>query len=271
MSLQNTNRLNKRNMELLLRSLTPPMIYEVVRDLKIRLRRTAKYRKYKIGQHVITIPGDHTLPAFQGVSRLYDRFLPVLCSQLPPQGVIVDVGANVGDTTAAIIQTCTNRIIAIAYFEILRGNPTVVDPDRRVTALLGSGAQIGSLIADRGTGTLHNKRSARMQSLDDVLAGWLDQVVLLKVDTDGLDTDIISSGIAMIKAYRPMLFWEGGTSGAVAFESMYQKLAAAEYDRFWVFDNFGNLILCECGIKEPKDFDRYVASQYQHRSTRTVF
>ena len=134
MSLQNTNRLNKRNMESLLRSLTPPMIYEVVRDLKIRLRRTAKYRKYKIGQHVITIPGDHTLPAFQGVSRLYDRFLPVLCSQLPPQGVIVDVGANVGDTTAAIIQTCTNRIIAIAYFEILRGNPTVVDPDRHVTA-----------------------------------------------------------------------------------------------------------------------------------------
>jgi FkbM family methyltransferase len=247
-------------------------------DLKTRLRQPAEYRQYEVGQHVITLPGDHNLPPFQGAHRLYDRFLPVLCSQLPPVGVIVDVGANVGDTIAAIIQTCTNQIIAIEgylpYFEILRGNLAVVDLDRRVTAihtLVGSGVQIGSLVADGGTATFHNRGSARMQSLDDVLANWLDQVVLLKVDTDGWDADVISSGMAMIKASRPMLFWEGGTSGAIAFESMYEKLAAAEYDLFWIFDNFGNLMLCECGIEELKYVDRYVASQYNHSCTRTIY
>jgi hypothetical protein len=110
-----------------------------------------------------------------------------------------------------------------------------------------------------------------MRSLDDILANWLDQVVLLKVDTDGFDADVISSGMSMIETSQLMLFWEGGTSDAIAFESMYEKLAAAGYDRFWIFDNFGNLILNECGTKELKDFDRYVASQYRHHCTRTIF
>ena len=262
-------------MKSLLRSLTPPLIYQAVRDVKMRVSWTTKYR---IGQHVITIPGDHELPAHQAAHRLYDRFLPVLCSQLLPVGLIVDVGANIGDTVAAIMQTCANRIVAIEgylpFFEILRGNLTFIDPDCRVIpihALVGSGAQTGSLVANRGTAIFNNIGSGRMRLLDDILAAWLDQVVLLKVDTDGFDADVISSGMGMIGASQPILFWEGGTSDAIAFESMYEKLADAGYHQFWIFDNFGNLILNECGPKELKDFDRYVASQYRYGCTRTIF
>jgi FkbM family methyltransferase len=266
------------NMKSFLRSLTPPLLYEAMRDVKTRVSQTSKDRKYRIGKNVITIPGDHNLPAYQVAHRLYDRFLPVLCSQLPRVGLIVDVGANIGDTIAAIMETCTNRIVAIEgylpYFETLRRNLTILDPDGRVTpihALVGSGGQTGSLTANKGTATLNNSGSGRMRSLDDILASWLDQVVMLKVDTDGFDAEVISSGMSMIEASQPILFWEGGTSDAIAFESIYEKLAAAEYDRFWIFDNFGNLMLSECGTKELKDFDRYVASQYRHGCTRTIF
>jgi len=262
-------------MKSLLRSLTPPLIYEALRHLKQRISPTTKYR---IAGRVIIVPSDHDLPAFQAAHRLYDRFLPVLCSQLPPTGVIVDVGANVGDTIAAIIPTCTNRIVAIEghlpYFEILRDNLSVIDPDRRATpihALLGTGSRTGSLIANRGTATLRNGGSGQMRTLDEILENWLDQVILLKVDTDGFDADVICSGMEMIKASRPILFWEGCTSDPAPFEIMYGKLAAAEYDRFWIFDNFGNLMLSECGTKELIDVDRYVASQYRHNCTRTLF
>jgi FkbM family methyltransferase len=261
-------------MKSLLKSLTPPVLYEVVRGCKMNASRTIKYR---IGESVITTPIDHNLPAFQATHRLYDRFLPVLCSQLPPVGVIVDVGANIGDTTAAIMPTCTNLIVAIEgylpYFDILSHNLTIIDPHRRVTpiyALVGSGAHTGSLIANGGTATLDNSGFGQMQTLDDILANWFDQVVLLKVDTDGFDADVISSGMSMIKASRPLLFWEGGTSDTIAFESMYEKLARCEYQQFWIFDNFGNLMLGECGIRELKDIDRYVTSQYRHRCTSTI-
>ncbi len=262
------------NMKSLVRSVTPPLIYQAMHDVKTRFSRKTEY---KIGRHTITIPADHNLPAFQTVHRLYDRFLPVLCSQLPPVGIIVDVGANIGDTTAAIMQTCTNPIVAIEghlpYFEILRANLARIDGDRRVTpihALVGTGAHTGTLIANRGTAALDSSGSDQMRSLDDILANTLDQVAVLKVDTDGFDADVILSGMTMIKASQPLLFWEGGTSEAVAFEVMYDKIAAVGYDQFWIFDNFGNLILSECGIKELKDFDRYIASLYRHRCTVAI-
>ena len=261
-------------MKALWRSLTPPIVYEAMHEIKTRLTRPTNY---KVGEHLITIPADHNLPVFQGAHRLYDRFLPVLCSHLPSTGVIVDVGANIGDTIAAVMQTCSNPIIAIEghlpYFEILRDNLSKIDPNNRVTpihALVGTGAHKGSLVAGGGTATLDNSGAGQMRALDELLANWLDQVVLLKVDTDGFDADVILSGMGMIEASRPMLFWEGGTAGAITFESMYEKIAATGYDRFWIFDNFGNLMLSECGTKELKDFDRYIASVHRHRCTLAI-
>lgn len=263
------------NVKSLLRSLTPPLLYNALHLARMRLAPTTEYA---IGGHVIQIPADHNLPAFQGVHRLYDRFLPVLCSKLAPAGVIVDVGANVGDTVAAIMHACSNPIIAIegheAYFNLLTANLERIDPERRVTpvqALVGTGLQSGTLVATRGTATLAVGGSTRLRKLDDILAGSIDKIALLKVDTDGFDADVISSGIRMIKESQPILFWEGGTSGAIAFESMYEKIAGVGYDMLWIFYNFGNLILSECSIKELKDFDRYIASMYRHRCTTAIY
>lgn len=127
-----------------LRSLTPPLLYQALHVARMKIAPTAQYA---IGKHVISIPGDHNLPAFQGAHRLYDRFLPVLCSKLPTSGIIVDVGANIGDTVAAVMQVCSNPIIAIEghrpYFDLLRANLDRIDAERRVTALealVGTGA-----------------------------------------------------------------------------------------------------------------------------------
>jgi FkbM family methyltransferase len=253
-------------------------MYQVMHGIKTKLSHTPEYSQYRIGQYVINLPAGHPLPENQAACRLYDRFLPILCSQLSPGGVIVDVGANIGDTVAAIMQACANRIIAIEgyrpYFDILLRNLSEIDKDHRVIpvcALVGPGARTGSLVASGSTAIFTDGGSEEMRPLDGILANWLDQVVLLKVDTDGLDADVISSGMNMIKSSQPMLFWEGGTSDATSFRDLYKKLDAAGYDLFWVFDNFGNLMLSECGIKELTDLDSYVVSQYRNRCTRTIF
>ncbi len=267
-------------MKALPKSLTPPLIYEAVHKIKVRFSQLMQPQptQYKIGNYLVTLPPNHNLPAFQTAHRLYDRFLPVLCARLSPAGVIVDVGANVGDTVAAIMPTCTNPIVAIEghmpYFLLLRNNLATIDPDHRVTpiqALVGAGAQTGTLVASHGTASLSNSGSTEFKSLDVILQSWLDQVVLLKVDTDGFDADVISSGMEMIRASKPILFWEGGTVDAVSFESMYETIAIAGYNRFWVFDNFGNLMLSECSVNELNCLDRYVASQYRHGCTRSIF
>ena len=260
-------------MKALLRSLTPPLLYKAMHDIKMRFPQPAEYR---IGEHVIAIPADHNLPAFQAAHRLYDRFLPVLCAQLPANGVIVDVGANVGDTISAIMQTCPNPIIAIEghppYFDMLCANLKKIDPDQRVTpiqTLVGTGKQTGTLVPTRGTAVLDTSGTGHMQTLDEVLSSWRTQIRLLKVDTDGFDADVILSGLSVIDASKPILYWEGGTTGARSFGGMYDKIADIGYEQFWIFDNFGNLVLSECGIKELKEFDRYVESQHKHRCTPT--
>lgn len=262
-------------MKALLKSLTPPLVYDAARSIRMRFSRPIEYR---IGRDLITIPPDHDLPVYQAAHRLYDRFLPVLCSHLSPAGVIVDVGANVGDTVAAIMQTCTNPIVAIEgylpYFRMLRSNLVKIDPDHRVTsiqALVGTGRQTGALVASHGTAVLSNIGSSKTRALDEVLSNWLDQVVLLKVDTDGFDADVILSGMDMIRASQPMLFWEGGTVDNSLSGKLYEELMIAGYNHFWAFDNFGNLLLSECSVKNLHDLDLYVASQYSHRCTRTFF
>jgi FkbM family methyltransferase len=261
------------------KSLMPPLIYGALHKIKTRHSEAdnPKLTRYRIGDYLITIPADHPLPAYQSAHRLYDRFLPVLCRHLSPAGVIVDIGANVGDTVAAIMQTCKNPIVAIEgyspYFELLCTNLAEIDSGDRVTpiqAVVGPGAQTGTLVASHGTAVLSNSGSSQIKSLDEVLENWAHGVVLLKTDTDGLDADVILSGMNTIRASKPILFWEGGTLDPISFERMYEEIGRVGYDRFWVFDNFGNLMLSECGIKQLKDLDLYVASQYRDECTRSI-
>ncbi|MEI7464384.1 MAG: hypothetical protein WCJ87_03490 [Burkholderiales bacterium] len=50
----------------------------------------------------ILMPKNHRLAEYKKRHRLYDQFLPHLARYLPTGGVVVDIGANVGDTLAAM-------------------------------------------------------------------------------------------------------------------------------------------------------------------------
>ena len=50
----------------------------------------------------LCLPKDHLLPHYQREHRLYDRFLPFVARALPAGTAAIDVGANCGDTLAAM-------------------------------------------------------------------------------------------------------------------------------------------------------------------------
>ncbi|HEY8031739.1 MAG TPA: FkbM family methyltransferase [Methylocella sp.] len=245
--------------------------------------------RYKIGELIIELNPEHRLPLYQSQHRLYDRFLPVLCRRLEPADHwIIDVGANVGDTAIAIAQACANPILCVEgdaeYFDLLKRNVENLlsareRPTRCVKVLVGTGRFSGSLERDGTTAGLAQDIAGdhRAVPLDEVVreAGLpTGEIALVKVDTDGYDSDVILSATGVLAASRPILFWENYFSSRAQIrdlDQLYQCLEDMGYRYFWAFDNFGNLMLEECSVKNIRDLNAYVASQEFHGCTRTIW
>ena len=60
--------------------------------------------KYNFGNISIILPLNHRLPEFQFMNPKYDKFLPVICKQIKTDETIIDIGANVGDTLASLVE-----------------------------------------------------------------------------------------------------------------------------------------------------------------------
>jgi hypothetical protein len=192
--------------------------------------------------------------------RLYDRFLPVLSRHLP-NGWLIDVGANVGDTAVGIARESTHPILCIdasdECYGLLLTNTANLNV-RAVKALVGTG------------------RYAKIaRPLDCLLEeNHIHEPTLIKTDTDGYDADVILSGWHAINAAKPILFWENdfhNEQQANDLEKVYQQLSSIDYQHLWVFDNFGNLMLRDCGYGVLHDLNSYVASQHDHQCTRTIY
>jgi FkbM family methyltransferase len=254
------------------------------------LRRTAPSTKpYKIGKHTVLLNREHLLPEYQSRHRLYDRFLPIFCKLFDhTDHWIIDVGANVGDTAVAVAQACRNPILCIegddAFFDLLKHNVDSLFGKRErpvhcVKALAGSGRFSGFLKNDGTTAGLapSDASGRRAAALDDLLSAVgapLTAIALIKVDTDGYDWDVILSARSILTASRPAIFWENYFSTIEqmrALEVLYQNLFDAGYRYFWVFDNYGNLMLRECGANNIVDLNEYVWSQEFYGCTRSIF
>jgi FkbM family methyltransferase len=254
------------------------------------LRAAPSTKPYTIGEHTILLNREHLLPEYQSRHRLYDRFLPILCKQFDhPDLWIIDVGANVGDTAVAVAQACRNPILCIEgdddFFDLLKHNVDSLFGKRErpvhcVKALAGSGRFTGFLKNDGTTaGLAPSGASGRhaAAALDDLLStvgAPTTAIALIKVDTDGYDGDVILSARKILTASRPVIFWENyfaTTEQMRAFEVLYQNLFDAGYRYFWVFDNYGNLMLRECSLNNIVDLNEYVGSQQFHGCTRSIF
>ncbi len=180
--------------------------------------------QYMIGKYPIALPTSHRLPIYQAEHMLYDRFLPFLCETLAdPDGLIIDIGANVGDTAYAMAQVCKNKIVCIeaepSFFNLLCENldrlPNAKSRFQAYEALLGTGQYKGVLVKSDSTASLQvspeDAYAPQAVPLDRFITDTRlsdSRIELIKVDTDGLDADILISGLNIIGRQRPLLFWE---------------------------------------------------------------
>ena len=85
--------------------------------------------KVKIGKYKILMNLSHELPYSLNVNPLYDRALPRICLELGKKNnnpKIIDVGANIGDTVALIMEKTNAEFLCIdgneEFFPLLKQN-----------------------------------------------------------------------------------------------------------------------------------------------------
>lgn len=265
-----------------IKQLVPPIFWSMYKKLK-----NNKKKRYTIGKYIISIPPNFALPTLQKNLKLYDRFLPVLAKNINSTNqLIIDVGANIGDTTIAMMQQCKNSFLCVEpstiFLPYLEENLSKLSAEdfKRITVvkkLVGTGVLSGELDHTLG-GTasikIENIAKSPTHTPLDTIIKESDNVILLKVDTDGFDFDVLKSAVNTLQHSEPILFWENEISEDFQYEGfteLYTLLLQKGYKYIYVFDNFGNLITEETNFETLKNINAYIYSATKKGCTRTFY
>ena len=104
------------------------MVQKILKRIKTRMTKPARY--YDVGGFRLDMGKNHMLSIYQQGSPLFVRFIPYLADLEAKthggNGVIVDIGANVGDTVADIVRHTTARIVCVEptaeFYQLLQKN-----------------------------------------------------------------------------------------------------------------------------------------------------
>lgn len=254
-------------------------------------------RHYEIDGFVLDMGKNHLLSDYQEDCPMFSRFIPYL-GELAEEirgehGVIVDLGANVGDTVAALIKHTNAAVLCIEptdeYYHLLNKNLFVMNAEERIRtiqAFISNKKKNYQSIVSRG-GTAVQQESSQSTiptfSLPEVFVQCdiaLDQIALIKTSTSGNDAGAVLSLGDSLREMKPVFYIETDMSMTVdravldsqldAYLQMDDYLAAHDYEVCFIFDNFGNL-LCKGTPETLKDIHRYMYRMAMGKSNRTFY
>lgn len=245
--------------------------------------------EYRFSNFSIALPADHRLPTYQRAHRLYDKFLPHLCKHLEAGSTVVDVGANCGDTVAAMYDANPElSYICIEpdeeFFAFLQRNVLRITERNAHASIQTVKVLIGKTITGvtlRGSGGTKKAtvgavgHALSSKSLDQVLAeARISDVRVLKSDVDGFDYDVIQSAEGIISRSMPIIYFEcqfDHPFQKTEYEKLMAMLHSKGYVNWLVFDNFGNVLLRADNIQLVCQLFEYVWRQNTQQATRTIY
>jgi FkbM family methyltransferase len=236
----------------------------------------------------ISLPANHMLPIYQANHPKYDRFLPHLAKYIKHSETIIDIGANVGDTLAGMVELNSKpNYICIEpddlFFEHLQSNITRIKSVRTNLAVDTIKSLVGKSISDVTLeghgGTKHavisNEGSIKSEPLDKLLAKVsYRNFRLLKTDVDGFDYDVIDSSTSLIREHGPIIFFECQYDydyQKLGYERMLHSLQSEGYSDWTVFDNYGEVIIRTSDLDVVVQLMHYVWNQNVGCATRTIY
>lgn len=252
------------------------------------LRLTRQDYQYAIGPFVLALPPEHALPRYQAQYSCYDQFLPVLAKVLPAGSRVIDVGANCGDSVAALLSgNAALDIVAIEadplFSRYLTANLALLQQQcaaarlRACQALVGLQVQQAVLSGGAGTRKALPLAGGQLQAatLDGLLSQWpAVPVSLLKIDVDGFDYDVLDSAPGLIASEQPLLFFEyqcDNSQQQQGYQHSLQRLAQQGYQHWVIFDNFGQLMLQTDQVAHLLQLQCYLQAQSPFTRSAVVY
>lgn len=145
-------------------------------------------------------------------------YIEAIKDVLPP-GLIVDVGANIGNHTVFLATFLGRPVVAFepnpTVLGLLERNLAANDAQVRVVAKgLGAAPGRGTAVvvdeANVGTARLDTTGGdLEITTLDAALVG--EQVALIKVDVEGMELQVLQGAVETLKRSQPHLFLEAAT------------------------------------------------------------
>jgi len=215
------------------------------------------------------LPAGHLLPVYLCDHPDQEKPLLDLVAMMqghgPPEAfVMVDVGANIGDTAIpSALRAPHGTFLCIegspGYFSFLKRNVERAGMTGRFllreqlcgeTGDLGRGLAIES---NFGSGVVKPSDGGELPplaTLDGILeeAGLLERVSLIKVDTDGFDYRVLRGGRKCLETRRPVLYFELAPTVLRDQEEdplgIFPMLRECGYSHFLLHTNFGEFFGC---------------------------
>lgn len=220
--------------------------------------------KVNLGRQCLWMNWSHNLPHFL---RNYPNYeteigrLAAFIQQKMGRLIMIDVGANVGDTIATLPVLQNARFLCIEgsqnYYSLLTRNLEKNPNTKCVNAFCSDGESLDPhLSLVEVCGTAHLERNTDSPSIDvptetlDVIAareqGFME-TNFLKIDTDGFDFRVLKGAVNLLEAARPALHFEFSPRlwqevGNTDIPAALKWLGNAGYKTAIIYDNLGYLI-----------------------------
>ena len=260
-------------------------------------------KEYFFGKYKLILKNNNPLEKFQTNFPLYDHFLPFFCKKF--NGLIIDIGANIGDTTIAILAQNDGSFIVsveadIDFFSECLQNITLNNLNGR-TLLVNKfiTTKKGNFIIKKNeslsTGSIEEFNEDlelnNSMSFNELMAVIPEEKKtlfdLLKIDTDSFDWDIILTFVHFLKlgGIRPRFvffemqcFYNNTEEDDIDrdviiynYKNALIELKQQGYTKFCLFDNFGTYFKTTESIDEIIELAFYIRSSQLFNSFSTIY
>lgn len=226
----------------------------------LKLKKVPKEKHVKVGNFNLLANGSHLIDYYLREFKYYSRNLARIAKYLESKYVvytIIDVGANIGDTIALLRTEGVNQLIHSVegdpiYISLINRNLSLFEQVKIHPVFLGEESRKERVFIDHTNGTANistgSGTTMSVVKLDDLVDEHIiEDVKLLKTDTDGFDFNILRGAFDLIERDKPVLFFE---YDAVFLKqqnddglSIFKDLLNLGYNKVMYYDNFGKFLL----------------------------
>lgn len=184
--------------------------------------------KKTIGKINLFMRESHKLPLYYSTYPFYDRALPRICkkiNKIDKKLVLIDVGANIGDTVSLIANETHGSFLCIEgdneYLDLLKMNAVNIKNSQifiEESYCSESHIKNNNFKIERFNGTSkltiageeEIQKNASFKNLDNIISQHtaFQNANVLKIDTDGFEINVLKGGENFLNNALPIIYFE---------------------------------------------------------------